>query len=139
VKSCPTCNRTFEDTFTFCLVDGAILSAPFDPHATLTIPEQRQTELPPTEVLHPQEKTKEELPPAIASPQPEKNSHELVSTIAAPAPAFESPQIKASPVQPASMLSEAHGQDKVTRCSLISLTVLTSTITNMKAPFREKR
>jgi hypothetical protein len=31
MKSCPTCNRTFEDTFTFCLMDGSILSAPFDP------------------------------------------------------------------------------------------------------------
>jgi formylglycine-generating enzyme required for sulfatase activity len=31
MKSCPTCNRTFEDTMSFCLVDGAILSAPFDP------------------------------------------------------------------------------------------------------------
>ncbi|HWP54982.1 MAG TPA: SUMF1/EgtB/PvdO family nonheme iron enzyme [Pyrinomonadaceae bacterium] len=33
MKSCPTCNRTFEDTLTFCLVDGSILSAPFDPNA----------------------------------------------------------------------------------------------------------
>ena len=32
MKSCPTCNRTFEDTMTFCLVDGSILSAPFDPN-----------------------------------------------------------------------------------------------------------
>jgi hypothetical protein len=65
MKSCPTCNRTFSDeTLSFCLVDGAILSAPFDPHATLTIPEPRQTEPPPTEVLRP------EIPPTIASPQP---------------------------------------------------------------------
>lgn len=35
MKSCPDCNRTFEDTLTFCLVDGAILSAPFDPEATV--------------------------------------------------------------------------------------------------------
>jgi hypothetical protein len=35
MKSCPTCNRTFEDTFTFCLIDGSILSAPYDPQATL--------------------------------------------------------------------------------------------------------
>lgn len=33
MKSCPTCNRTFEDTMSFCLVDGSILSAPFDPNA----------------------------------------------------------------------------------------------------------
>ena len=34
MKSCPTCNRTFEDTLTYCLIDGSILSAPFDPQAT---------------------------------------------------------------------------------------------------------
>src|ERR1700752_760229 len=31
MKSCPTCNRTFEDTFTFCLIDGSVLGAPFEP------------------------------------------------------------------------------------------------------------
>jgi formylglycine-generating enzyme required for sulfatase activity len=30
MKSCPTCNRTFDDAMTFCLVDGSILSAPFE-------------------------------------------------------------------------------------------------------------
>lgn len=30
MKSCPTCARTFEDTLTYCLVDGSILSAPSD-------------------------------------------------------------------------------------------------------------
>lgn len=35
MKSCPTCKRTYaDDTITFCLVDGAILSAPYDPQAT---------------------------------------------------------------------------------------------------------
>ena len=34
MKSCPTCHRTFEDTLTYCLVDGSILSAPYDPEAT---------------------------------------------------------------------------------------------------------
>jgi hypothetical protein len=29
MKRCPTCNRTFEDTLTYCLIDGSILSAPF--------------------------------------------------------------------------------------------------------------
>lgn len=42
MKSCPICNRTFEDTMTFCLVDGAILSAPFDPNAR-----RREVILPP--------------------------------------------------------------------------------------------
>ena len=29
MKRCPTCSRTFEDTLTYCLIDGSILSAPF--------------------------------------------------------------------------------------------------------------
>ena len=36
MKRCPQCNRTYSDeTFSFCLEDGAVLSAPFDPDATL--------------------------------------------------------------------------------------------------------
>lgn len=32
MKSCPTCNRTYpDDTLAFCLVDGSVLSAPYDP------------------------------------------------------------------------------------------------------------
>jgi hypothetical protein len=95
MKSCPTCNRTFEDTFTFCLADGSLLDAPFDPQATQKIPEPRQTEPPPTEVLK-LEETKQEIPPTIASPQPEQKPEGLLSTIAAPAPPFESPQLTTS-------------------------------------------
>lgn len=52
MKSCPTCNRTYaDDTLTFCLVDGAILSAPYDPQATLQMAAARQTAPPPTQVL----------------------------------------------------------------------------------------
>lgn len=51
MKSCPTCNRTFEDTFTFCLVDGAVLSAPYDPEATKRIPEAYKNDPSTTEVL----------------------------------------------------------------------------------------
>ncbi len=101
MKSCPTCNRTFEDTFTFCLADGALLNAPFDPQATLTIPEPRQTEPPPTEVLPPREETNQDIPPTVASPQPEQKREELVSTIAAPAPSFESLKVEAAPTQSA--------------------------------------
>ena len=46
MKSCPACKRTFEDTTVFCLVDGSILSAPFDPDAP-----QQTVEPPPTEVM----------------------------------------------------------------------------------------
>jgi formylglycine-generating enzyme required for sulfatase activity len=59
MKSCPTCNRTFEDLMTFCLVDGSILSAPFDPKA-----EKTPIEMPPPATLYPPAITAE---PATAS------------------------------------------------------------------------
>ena len=53
MKSCPTCKRTYADeTLTFCLVDGSILSAPYDPQ-TRQPSDQRGVEPPPTEVLRP--------------------------------------------------------------------------------------
>src|SRR5258708_14042138 len=51
MKHCPTCNRTFDDTMSFCLVDGTILSAPFDPHVTHQNTAGRQTDPAPTEIL----------------------------------------------------------------------------------------
>ncbi|MDX6443662.1 MAG: hypothetical protein QOH71_736 [Blastocatellia bacterium] len=69
MKSCPTCNRTFEDSFTFCLIDGAVLSAPFDPQATQRIPDARTTKPPPTEVLPSHMEVKREnLRPTMPSP-----------------------------------------------------------------------
>ncbi len=36
MKKCPNCGRTFEDeTLSFCLEDGALLSASYDPEATV--------------------------------------------------------------------------------------------------------
>jgi F5/8 type C domain len=35
MKACPTCHRTYSDeSLTFCLADGSLLSAPYDPEAT---------------------------------------------------------------------------------------------------------
>jgi hypothetical protein len=51
MKRCPTCQRTFEDTFTFCLVDGSILSPPFDPDAIKQASGAHGDNAPPTEVL----------------------------------------------------------------------------------------
>jgi hypothetical protein len=62
MKSCLTCNRTFEDTLTYCLVDGSILSAPFDPQATVIIPSARKTDPPPTEVLRNNSSLREAIP-----------------------------------------------------------------------------
>ncbi len=51
MKRCPTCDRTYaDDSTTFCLADGSLLSAPYDPEATQRIP-ARLTNPPPTEVL----------------------------------------------------------------------------------------
>jgi hypothetical protein len=39
IKRCPECNRTYGDeTISFCLADGSLLSAPFDPTATQVLP-----------------------------------------------------------------------------------------------------
>ena len=54
MKSCPTCNRTYpDDTLAFCLVDGSILSAPYDPAATKSSSPARETNSPETEVFNP--------------------------------------------------------------------------------------
>jgi hypothetical protein len=51
MKHCPTCNRTYaDDSTTFCLADGSLLSAPYDPDATQRIP-AHLTNPSPTEVL----------------------------------------------------------------------------------------
>ena len=77
MKSCPTCNRTFEDTWTFCLADGALLSAPFDPQATQRLPGARATDPHATEVL------KATDPPPT---QPARVAEDAVPTITAPPP-----------------------------------------------------
>ncbi len=52
MKQCPQCSRTYADeSITFCLADGALLSAPYDSEATQRIPLARSTNPPPTEVL----------------------------------------------------------------------------------------
>lgn len=99
MKSCPQCNRTFEDSFTFCLIDGSVLSAPFDPHATLASPEPRQTEQQLLETLKFDEDI-QEIPTIIRSPQPEQKPEGLNSKIAAITPTFEPSQIKDSPAPP---------------------------------------
>ena len=54
MKSCPACNRTYSDNATtFCLVDGAILSAPYDPETTLHMPGSRARVPSPAYILSP--------------------------------------------------------------------------------------
>ena len=51
MKKCPECSRTYaDDTFSFCLADGALLSAPFDPNTTLVLPTEVNSN--PNEAVH---------------------------------------------------------------------------------------
>lgn len=71
MKSCPTCQRTFEDTLSFCLVDGSILSAPFDPKAAQSVSENRPAISSQTEVLPSSAHANDvSLPPTVRSPLP---------------------------------------------------------------------
>lgn len=71
MKRCPECNRTYADeTLAFCLADGALLSAPFDPQATQRLPSPRSTNEVPTEVLPGAQ------PHPLPSPRP--NSSKLI-------------------------------------------------------------
>lgn len=66
MKSCPACNRTYsDDSTTFCLVDGAVLSAPYDPNATQPGPTVRVTTPPATEIL-----LDRDVPSTIRAPIP---------------------------------------------------------------------
>lgn len=54
MKHCPTCDRSYSDeTLTYCLEDGSLLSASFDAEATQRIPPSRITNHQSTEVLPP--------------------------------------------------------------------------------------
>ena len=70
MKRCPTCSRTFEDTFTFCLIDGAILSAPFDPEATQLLPDFSRNNLLQTEIATPESLSGDDLPQTVPSASP---------------------------------------------------------------------
>lgn len=50
MKRCPTCSRTYADeTLSYCLADGALLSASYDPEATLVLPDIQAKVLPDTQ------------------------------------------------------------------------------------------
>jgi hypothetical protein len=83
MKQCPTCNRTYaDDTITFCLADGALLSASYDPNATQRIP-ARLTNPPPTEVLTAQPAPTEMMPPYLPQAQPVRANNSLKYLLAA--------------------------------------------------------
>src|SRR3989442_11252710 len=53
MKRCPTCRRTYpDDTLAFCLIDGSVLSAPFEPDEPTLTPSPRGSDVTPTEILN---------------------------------------------------------------------------------------
>lgn len=77
MKSCPQCSRTYSDeTLNFCLNDGSLLSAPYDPQARQTVPISGRDDPPPTEVL----------PSALGTVRSTRQSPQYET-----APAFQSP------------------------------------------------
>src|SRR5215471_872826 len=80
MKQCPKCSRTYSDgSITFCLEDGALLSAPFPTRDF----EKRTIHPPPTLVMNPQQ-------PAVTQP--------AQSTITAAHGSFDVPRRSESPV-----------------------------------------
>ena len=79
MKSCPTCNRTYpDDTLAFCLMDGAVLSAPYD-HS----PDPRRASPSPTEVMPRAVVSEDHVIPATVKSSP-------ISTIQASPPSVPS-------------------------------------------------
>ena len=74
MKKCPKCNRTYaDDGFTFCLEDGTLLSAPYDPEdeplSTIQSGGPPPTAVMPADSGRTESETKPApLPPTIASP-----------------------------------------------------------------------
>lgn len=77
MKRCPKCNRTYaDDAFTFCLEDGALLSAPYDPEKKEEPISTIQSGGPPPTAVLPYAPT--------SSEQAELNPTPLPATVASP-------------------------------------------------------
>jgi hypothetical protein len=95
MKNCPTCNRTYpDDAQVFCLMDGSVLSAPYDPSETRAAP-RRSSEPPPTEVFRAAVEPAEVRAPlqsTIRALVPEvPNLHKPQATVHAPEQSFSVP------------------------------------------------
>ncbi|MEK6283914.1 MAG: hypothetical protein AABN95_26475 [Acidobacteriota bacterium] len=67
MKSCPVCNRTFDEAMTFCLVDGSVLSAPHDEDETPSVTQPHFTAPPPTAILNPTAGPESLRPPQLST------------------------------------------------------------------------
>jgi hypothetical protein len=84
MKHCPLCKRTYaDDSLTFCLDDGSLLSAAFDPLATLQVGDARVTDPPKTEILPPElTPTPIAYPPSPRSQTLQPSKHHVTRWIA---------------------------------------------------------
>jgi YARHG domain len=72
MKQCPTCHRTYtDDTLVYCLDDGSVLAAVYDPQATQIIAPPRRTDPMPTAVFIPPTQPAQQQPPSFAPAQPQ--------------------------------------------------------------------
>lgn len=79
MKRCPSCNRTYADeTMTFCLADGSLLSAPYDPQVKQHISDPRGTDSP-TVMMSPAQ-----IQASLLPRQEAKESTPMQSNIASP-------------------------------------------------------
>ncbi|HVG35234.1 MAG TPA: YARHG domain-containing protein [Pyrinomonadaceae bacterium] len=73
MKQCPTCHRTYtDDALVYCLDDGSVLAAVYDPQATQIIAPPRRTDPMPTAVfIPPTQPAQQPPPPSFAPVQPQ--------------------------------------------------------------------
>jgi len=88
MKKCPKCNRTYaDDGFTFCLEDGALLSAPYESEKKEEPVSTIQSAGPPPTAV---------LPATTSSKQAETKSAPLSPTVASPVrEQFDHPSLRA--------------------------------------------
>jgi formylglycine-generating enzyme required for sulfatase activity len=95
MKSCPSCNRTFDDTMSFCLIDGAILSAPFDPRTANETTADRRPESLPTQMLN--------SPPNAPVGPARDASVDVMPPTTAGKPAMPTQEVRVAPTQAAEL------------------------------------
>lgn len=83
MKRCPACDRTYgDDSITFCLADGSLLSAAYDPETTQRIP-ARLTSPAPTEVFTTSPPPTQAWPSNLSPAQPLRRNNSSMFVIIA--------------------------------------------------------
>lgn|GEM_PF-2916909 len=90
MKRCPRCKRTYaSDDFTFCLDDGALLSAPYDPESDDSA-DRSPSPPPKTEVIRTAPPQTQVLPaaqdPTVPSPRDDRSETPALPTLTVPNP-----------------------------------------------------